>query len=497
MKRIFISYRYSDSQSAAALIGERLRLEFGVDEVFVDFADLPLNKDFARELQRHLVSCSVVLALIGPGWLDATDAHGQRRLDDVNDFVRIELELALRMGIPVIPILIDGARFPLVGELPEALRPLYGWRSMQFSMDRLEASMDNLVRIVRNVLEDKKPDEAEMESEDSPFTNVNVSTLRPPSLVSSSSVLAPSVELSPAANGELRKTPPEQLANFPPPWASAWGDDAHGLWADLHVGDDAAPVVQRLRWIGPGTFFMGSPESEPERYNNEGPQHAVRISAGFWLADSACTQALWLAVLGGKNPAHFNKDPLCPVEQVDFEAVERFLTQLNQQLPVGEHAVLPTEAMWEYACRAGTTKPFSFGDTITPAQVNYDSNYPYGKARKGKFLERTVPVKSLPPNDWGLFEMHGNVWEWCADGTRQYEAVPAGQVVLDPEGPTELGPEAPRAFRGGSWSTSAGYCRSAFRDAIRRSFAPQSLGFRFALRSTSTSQAQPNAPAGA
>jgi formylglycine-generating enzyme required for sulfatase activity len=297
---------------------------------------------------------------------------------------------------------------------------------------------------------------------------------------------------------------PTREPEFPPPWASAWGDDRHGLWADLHVpaGTSEGPAegVQRLRWIEPGTFLMGSPgeeskQAEPERQQREGPQHAVRISSGFWLADSACTQALWLMVMGGKNPARFSEDPQRPVENVSFDQAQEFLKQLGAALPGGQEACLPTEAQWEYACRAASGTPFSFGNNITPSQVNYDGNLPYNKGRKGEYRECTVPVKSLPPNDWGLFEMHGNVWEWCADGLREYQAVPAGQVVLDPEGPKEEGPEARRAVRGGSWLGGARHCRSAIRFADPRGFAHVGLGFRFALRSTS--QAQPSAPAGA
>jgi formylglycine-generating enzyme required for sulfatase activity len=295
---------------------------------------------------------------------------------------------------------------------------------------------------------------------------------------------------------------------FPPPWASAWGDDRRGLWADLHVpvhvpvgtGQSAVEVVQRLRWIEAGTFLMGSPgqeskQPEPERQEREGPQHAVRISTGFWLADSACTQALWLAVVGGDNPAEFKGDTLNPVESVSFDQVQGFLTQLTALVPAGSEPGLPTEAQWEYACRAGSSTPFSFGDNITPAQVNYDGNHPYNNGRKGGYLKRTVPVKTLPPNDWGLYEMHGNVWEWCADGLREYQAVPEGQVVLDPEGPKEEGPEARRAVRGGSWLGGARGCRSADRLAYQRRDSNDDLGLRFALRSTS--QAQPSAPAGA
>ncbi|MDP2867443.1 MAG: formylglycine-generating enzyme family protein [Methyloversatilis sp.] len=157
--------------------------------------------------------------------------------------------------------------------------------------------------------------------------------------------------------------------------------------------------TQRLRWIEPGEFWMGSPEDEPERWEGEGPRHRVRIGRGFWLADNACTQALWAAVMGS-NPSHFHEGedaPQRPVENVDWDDVQKFLSLLNLHLP-DTLVSLPTEAEWEYACRAGTQTPFSFGADITTAQVNYDGNHPYAGGAKGLYRQTTVPVKSLPAN---------------------------------------------------------------------------------------------------
>jgi len=249
---------------------------------------------------------------------------------------------------------------------------------------------------------------------------------------------------------------------FPPLWASAWGDDRYGLWAEFELSG----VIQRLRWIEPGEFLMGSPDDEPEHWaQTEGPQHRVRLSAGFWLADTACTQALWLAVLGGENPSAFKDDLTCPVEQVSADDAEVFLTRLCVALGDGAQASLPTEAQWEYACRAGTTTPFSFGANITPEQVNYDGNYPYARGAKGHYRKRSVPVKSLPCNPWGLYEMHGNVWEWCADDRRPYRALALGQAELDPQGALD---SAGRALRGGAWIYYAGSARCAYRSTSAR-----------------------------
>ncbi|MDT4332038.1 formylglycine-generating enzyme family protein [Methylomonas sp. MS20] len=263
---------------------------------------------------------------------------------------------------------------------------------------------------------------------------------------------------------------------FPPPFANVWGDDRYGLWAAIVVDGGAEALTQILRWIEPGSFWMGSPDYELERSSDEGPQHPVTISQGFWLADTACTQTLWLAVMGN-NPSAFNDDPNRPVESVSWLDVQQFLEKLQVLLP-GCQADLPSEAEWEYACRAGTTTPFSFGTNVTPAQANYDGEFPYAGGEPGEYRQRTVPVKSLPANPWGLYEMHGNVWEWCKDGRRDYSA-----MQIDPLGPT--GQDLPRVIRGGSWNNGARGrgSRSASRLAVRPGDADSSLGFRLCLRS--------------
>jgi formylglycine-generating enzyme required for sulfatase activity len=233
---------------------------------------------------------------------------------------------------------------------------------------------------------------------------------------------------------------------------------------------------------------MGSPEDEPERFDDEGPRHTVTLTRGFWLADSACTQALWHAVMG-TTPSYFSRyDERHPVEQVSWNAVQRFLRELKALLP-GCIIGLPTEAQWEYTCRAGTDTPFSFGANITPEEVNYDGNRPYAGGGKGLYRKETVPVKSLPPNAWGLYEMHGNVCEWCADGMREYR----DQEECDPVG--QITDVAHRAVRGGSWIVNAGWARSAYRFAPRRGFVDLNVGFRLCLRSIEPSQA-PGRPGG-
>jgi len=259
-----------------------------------------------------------------------------------------------------------------------------------------------------------------------------------------------------------------------PSWATDWGWDDYGAWVEFAIeGKDGQPVSQRMRWIEPGWFLMGSPEDEPEWSDQEGPQHAVTIREGFWLFDTACTQALWEAVTG-ENPSRFH-GPDRPVERVNWRDVQGFIKRINACLP-GLALSLPSEAQWEYACRAGTDTPFSFGASITSEQVNYDGNYPYAGVAEGLYRRETIPVTALAPNGWGLYQMHGNVFEWVQDAWHDsYEGTPTDDSAWDS---AEAG--AVRVIRGGSWSDAARDCRSAYRDGSSPGLRYDFLGFRCA-----------------
>ncbi len=261
----------------------------------------------------------------------------------------------------------------------------------------------------------------------------------------------------------LDPNPPQ----FPAPWASAWGEDSYGLWQVFEVQG----VRQVMRWILPGQFQMGASAAEPDGIYDE-KQHPVIISRGFWLAETACTQALWQAVIG-ENPSHFDNDPLCSVDSVSWNDCEEFVQQLNRLSPGDLVLRLPTEAEWEYACRAGTTTVFSMGDDLSSTDANFNGNYPYGDASKGVFHQRTLPVHAFAPNRWGLFQMHGNLWEWCEDWVDNYPS----ELSVDPVGPAG-GHE--RVLRGGCWFNLAQSLRAARRDASAPDDRYRRLGLRLA-----------------
>jgi formylglycine-generating enzyme required for sulfatase activity len=243
-----------------------------------------------------------------------------------------------------------------------------------------------------------------------------------------------------------------------------------------------------MLWMLPGRFWMGSPEEEPERSSAEGPQHLVQLQ-GFFLSQTPITQAQWRQVADWKpnkgerawsqklnpNPSHLKGDQR-PVEQVSWDEAMEFCHRLSQR--TGRHYTLPSEAQWEYACRAGTISPFYCGSTISTKLANYDGTKVYGDGEKGDYWQQTMDVASFPANPWGLYDMHGNVWEWCADYWHgNYEDAPEdGRAWID-EG-AKANYLNWRLLRGGSWYGRPGNCRSAFRNNIPPGNRNSNIGFR-------------------
>lgn len=236
--------------------------------------------------------------------------------------------------------------------------------------------------------------------------------------------------------------------------------------------------------IPSGRFTMGSTAAEPSRGGDE-TSHDVTINRPFFLGQREVTQQEWRTVMG-TNPSRFaDCGPRCPVENVTFADVQRFLAALNAQADNALTYRLPTEAEWEYACRAGTVTPFSIGETITTTQANYNGKQPYGVTAAGVYRERPARVAGFPPNAWGVSEMHGNVEEWVGDW---YGAYP-GDDVVDPSGPAS---GDRRSVRGGSWQSAAAAVRCAARSSREPIAHDGSIGFRVAAdRVSDPSQSVP------
>ena len=247
----------------------------------------------------------------------------------------------------------------------------------------------------------------------------------------------------------------------------------------LEVGD-AIPLHMVL--ISRGSFLMGSPEDEPEREEREGPQHEVTVPA-FFMGRYPVTQAQWRAVVAMPevhrrlelaHPSQFNGDNH-PVEQVSWHDAVEFCDRLTQhtQRPYR----LPTEAEWEYACRAGTQSPFYFGGTVTSEVANYDANYTYADGPKGRYPAQTTAVDHYGvANAFGLSDMHGNVWEWCQDyWHKNYAGAPSDGSAWMTNGDSTM-----RILRGGSWYNAPSYFRSAKRLKMVPEYRYQDIGFRVA-----------------
>lgn len=261
-------------------------------------------------------------------------------------------------------------------------------------------------------------------------------------------------------------------------------------WLEEEGRIETNSIGMKLVRILAGTFKMGSPKDEEKRGSDE-DRHEVEITKEFWLGVYEVTQGEYQRVMG-KNPSYFSADgggkgrvkgldtSRFPVECVTWQDAQAFcdkLSALAEERKMGRKYRLPSEAEWEYACRGGASsyQIFHFGNSLSSTQANFDGNYPYGGADKGAYLERTCKVGSYKPNAFGLYDMYGNVWEWCSDwyGVDYYGKSPR----RDPLGPSE---GSSRVLRGGSWYNFGRFCRSAYRNRNTPGYRILNCGFRVA-----------------
>jgi len=240
----------------------------------------------------------------------------------------------------------------------------------------------------------------------------------------------------------------------------------------------------KLCYCPPGSFTMGSPAIEEHRSESEN-QVQVKISQGFWMGQTEVTQEQWAAVMGttpeqqkAKGYSYGEVNGLGiyqPMYFVSWEEAQAFIRKLNQSvaLPSGWKYALPSEAQWEYACRAGTESVFHFGEVLNGTQANCNGIYPYGTLQLGPYLGKTCGVGSYQANEWGLYDMHGNVLEWCDNLWDGSEKLAGGSDPLGTVGSI-------RVFRGGSWSDNGFFCRSANRAGYAPDIRSDDVGFRVA-----------------
>jgi formylglycine-generating enzyme required for sulfatase activity len=411
--KVFISYRRDDAGHAAGRVHDRLEREFGADLLFMDVDAIPLGVNFTKVLRDEVAKCDVLLALIGPNWLDVRDGKGNRRLDNPADFLRIEIATALQRDIRVIPILLDGARMPKAGQLPKNLEELSVRHGIEVRHASFRSDMDNLILGLKGT--------------------PGAGRASPP---------VPALEEALEDRLGRIKVDAEFIQGAPQGWFMP-GAGRTEWFKDHEHGPDMVVVPA-------GEFLMGSTDHDTQE-----PVHNVVIARPFAVGKFAVTFAEWDACVAGGGCNGYRPDDRGwgrgnrPVINVSWDEAKAYAEWLSQK--TRKTYRLLSEAEHEYVTRAGTTTAFWWGREITTEQANFSGG-------GGK----TVPVDSFEPNPWGLFNVHGNVWEWCEDIWHDtYNYAPTdGSAWL------RGGDDHVRVVRGGSWGSNPRVLRAANRGRI-------------------------------
>jgi len=415
MPRIFICYRREDSRWPAHWIYNDLVDHFGSESVVFDIDTIPLGVDFREYLNKEVSRCDIFLAVMGDRWLEIL----KQRLEQPNDFVRIEIQAALERRIPVVPILVGEKPVPSEKELPPELTDLSykqaaevrAGADLQSHRKRLVDGLDRLFseKKVGKDLKQRKVDE-EIKREEPPKTYTNS--------IGMEFVLIPA--------------------------------------GRFQMGSGISPEEVIRRYGGKEEWLIG-----------ELHRHQVSIKSSFYLQSTPVTQGQWQRLMR-YNPSYFrNCGDSFPVENVSWDMSHEFIRKLNEKEGSGNYR-LPSVAEWEYACRAGTNTEFLFGDDVRDL-----SDYAWYRDNADC---QTHAVAQKKANDWGLFDMQGNVWDWVEDDWHEsYEIAPDdGSAWVDENRNTY------RVIRGGSWDSGAQNCRSAARSRSGSGYRITSIGFRLA-----------------
>jgi formylglycine-generating enzyme required for sulfatase activity len=453
ISKIFLNYRRAGADAWADRLNERLKAQLPGADVFMDIdGNIPLGLPWAQWLDSQVAACDLMLVLIGRSWdseFEARSAAGER------DFVRVEIEMALARKIPVVPILLADTPVPSVARLPASIHPLLELQATRLRRDSFDADAKALIDGVQRSIRLARGEA--------------VAPARP-----ARATVAP-IE-SYRAQGRI-KVDAKHVHGTPEGWFLP-GKGKTEWFKDLDAGPEMVVVPA-------GSFMMGSPESEPEREGwkrgTESPHHKVSIARPFAVGRHSVTRGQFAAFVNNtgyktnaswRNPG-FAQEDSHPAVFVSWDDAKAYAAWLMKQS--GQSYRLLTETEWEYAARAGTTTPFWWGSSITPSQANYNGNHVYaGGGGKGEYRKQTVAVESFMPNTWGLFNVHGNVWEWCEDIWHDdYNGAPV-------DGSAWLlgGEQGRRVVRGGSWDIDPLNLRSASRYGRDAEVRSGSLGFR-------------------
>jgi formylglycine-generating enzyme required for sulfatase activity len=514
MNTVFISYRRENTAGEARALFNDLVERLGEDSVFMDVDSIALGRDFRSALQETTASCDLMLVLIGRNWADARDEGGRVRLESPADYVRLEVEAGLKRDIVVTPVLVQGAHMPVPEDLPAEIRDLAYRNGFELSHNRWESDVGEMVRRLdlhgRAGGHPVKPDALKQSARSHDDVTAGPALLQAEpqhgllgwvrltrrQAMGAAALAAVGIGVAIAAPSirRLMSKPSMRTVSFDTATVDQKGVRNPPAKYSALVFTEAVGPGSGLEMVSipGGSFTMGSPADEPQRQPN-GPQHHVTL-AHFFIGASPVTQAQWSAVvMAHPGKVHRDLDPSpsffkgidLPVESIAWNQADEFCLRLAEI--TGRSYRLPSEAEWEYACRAGTVTPFNFGPTITPDLANYcgtggavcgdsggksiasdvynDVKYQsgaYNQGPVGVFRASTTRPATFPPNRFGLYDMHGNVWEYCLDKRAEsYADTPRdGSAYL-------FGPrDSARLLRGGSWSHNPAICRSAYRDSI-------------------------------
>ena len=505
--KIFVNYRRDDVRADARDIAGRLSRTFGKLNVFMDVDNLVAGQRFDQQLETSLAQCDIFIAVIGNQW---GDILAQRQAVNEQDFVVDEIAAAIARGIPVIPVLVDGAPLPQAIALPRSIAALPLYQSHEVKHESFGRDVEALFSAIRAIRSQSRTSVQRPTNWGSIAVGagfmalvIGIGIWAVPTAVNwweqqEIARKAEGARIAAQTKREAEARKKREIAERQAREDAERRRKAANSGAQepiaVKVGPHDREVVRHLKpgagktvWfkdctdcpemvvVPAGHFQMGSPDSEDRRNIVEGPQHSVRISAPFAVGRFEVTFAEWDACVTAGGCMHNPQDEgwgrgRRPVIHVNWEDVQQFARWLSKQ--TGKRYRLLSEAEWEYVTRAGTTTPFWWGTSTTTDKANYDGNRPYGGGAKGEPRWRTVEVDSFRPNPWGLYQVHGNVEEWVAD---------CWDVSLPKAASAwTSGDCRKRNLRGGSWISNASRLRSASRSWVWAGYRSYSHGFRIA-----------------
>jgi formylglycine-generating enzyme required for sulfatase activity len=485
---IFISYRREDAAGSAALLYEHLSRAFGESNVFMDVDNVMAGQRFDQQLERALAECQIFIAVIGPRWLDLLKS---KRVARERDYVHEEIAAALARGVVVIPVTVDRGTLPQQKDLPKEIQALVFHQQHIISQEQRRRDIAALVTAIR--ANRKSPEIVSS----LPWNwiafggaglvvaviaiTILFSGPPQPSLPQANVMPRPSASTTVPtvfASNTARSSAPSSARRDDP---SQIVPGSGRSFRDTAASDQPCPICPEMVVVPAGGFLMGSPHNEPGREPTEG-QVGVTFARSFAVGKYAVTFEEWDACVadGGckgyrPNDQGWGRERQ-PVINVSWDDVDWYIAWLKQK--TGKSYRLLSEAEREYATRAGKSSPFWWGTSITPRQANYDGSTVYqGGGAAGEYRQKTLAVDSFGANPWGLYNVHGNLWEWTADC---WSSVNNGY-------PSDGGPRIDgaedcdrRVKRGGAWDSEPKLLRAASRARSEQGLRTTDIGFRVA-----------------